>query len=379
MFQKTSFDIPAGITFLNCANMSPQLKAATDKGINALHKKQHPWVYQAADWFNEPEQLRAAAAKIFQTAADNVALVPSVSYGMAAAARNMQIAAGKSIVLLDREFPSNYYVWQQLAQSQQLHIKTVTRAVGENWTNAVLAAIDEQTGLVALPQCHWTDGALLHLDAISKKTHALGIPLVLDLSQSLGAYPINIDEIAPDFAVCAGYKWMLGPYGLGYLYVNPAWHEKGIPLEYSWLTRKGSEDFTQLVNYTEHYKPGAHRFDMGEYSQLNLAPIALAAVEQLNEWGVQPIHNYLSTLTNSIPALSKQLPFVQCEDIEYAGHMRGIIIPDAAYLQAIRKALPENNIHVSFRGNAIRIAPHVYNDQQDLNRLFECLGNIQLP
>jgi selenocysteine lyase/cysteine desulfurase len=374
MSYKSSFDIPDGITYLNGANMSPQLKHVTDQGIVAVNQKKHPWKILAADWFTGSEQLRTLAAQIFRTSADNIALVPSVSYGLAVAAKNINIDPGKSILLLDKEFPSNYYIWQQLAKEKNVRIRIVTRETGQNWTEAILSAMDANTGLVTLGQCHWMDGSLIRLDEISKKTHEMGIPLILDLSQSLGARPIDIDSIAPDFAVSVGYKWLLGPYGLGYMYVSPDWHEKGAPLEYSWLTRKDSEDFTQLVNYTESFRPGARKFDMGEFSQFNLVPMAQAALGQILEWGVDSIHNYIAGLTRSIPDLSRGIPSIHCEEIDYAGHIRGITVTSDPALLAIKKALSEKNIYVSFRSNVIRIAPHIYNDQQDINRLFECIA-----
>lgn len=369
MLQKELFDIPADVTFLNCANMSPQLKSITAKGLDAVHLKSSPWKVQAADWFKEPEELRALAAQIFGTDTENIAFTPSASYGLALAAKNIKVAAGKTILVLDREFPSNYYVWEQLGK-----VSIIKRH--QDWTQSILAAIDSNTGLVAIPQCHWTDGSIINLKAISKKTHELNIPLVLDLSQSLGVCPINIDEIDPDFAVSVGYKWLLGPYGFGYMYINPKWHEKGMPLEYSWLARKDSEDFTQLVNYTPLYRSGARKFDVGEFSQFNLVPMAKEALTQILAWGIEPIYAYLSRLTATIPTLAKNIPFISCENILYAGHLRGITITDLQMLPAIKKVLSENNVHVSFRGNAIRIAPYVYNDQGDMDKLFACLRKI---
>jgi selenocysteine lyase/cysteine desulfurase len=374
MSYKSFFEIPDGITYLNGANMSPQLKRATDRGIDAVNLKRHPWKLQAADWFTGAEQIRSLSAQVFRTSADNVALVPSVSYGMAVAAKNIRIEPGKTILLLEKEFPSNYYVWHQLAKEKDLRIRIVGRETGQNWTEAILSAIDTHIGLVTLGQCHWMDGSLIRLDEISKKTHALGIPLILDLSQSLGARDIDIESIAPDFAVSAGYKWLLGQYGLSYMYVSPDWHEKGDPLEYSWLTRKGSDDFTRLVNYTESFRPGARKFDMGECTHFNLVPMAQEALSQVLAWGVDAIHDYISGLTRSIPDLARSFPFIESEDIDYVGHIRGIAITDDAALRSIKEKFREKDIHVSYRSNVIRIAPNVYNDQQDIDRLFECIA-----
>jgi selenocysteine lyase/cysteine desulfurase len=246
---KQLFELEEGITYLNCANMSPMLHAVREAGLQALNTRATPWKIAAADWFAQAEVLRELAGAVFQTQGNNIALVPSVSYGMAAAAKNLSMKPGQTIIVLENQFPSNYYVWEQLARVQQLELIIVPRSQEQNLTDCILAAINTHTGLVAIPNCHWMDGARIDLEAVSDAIKKVGAYLVLDLSQSLGALPVDIDRIQPDFAVSVGYKWMLGPYGLGYMYVAPRWQEEGEPLEYSWLTKKGAEDFAGLTNY----------------------------------------------------------------------------------------------------------------------------------
>jgi selenocysteine lyase/cysteine desulfurase len=366
------FEIPHDVTYLNCANMAPQLKLVTQAGIDAVGAKSNPWKLSPPEWFSGAETLRGLAARLFGADSDGVALVPAVSYGIAIAAANLPLTSSKTIVLLHQEFPSNVYAWRELARKTGARMVTVESPAGVNWTEAVEEAIDEKTAIVAVPQCHWTDGSKLDLEHIGESTRSVGAALVIDASQSLGACEFDVQRVQPDFVVAVGYKWLLGPYGLGYLYVAPKWRDSGIPLEQSWLTRAGSEDFTRLIDYTDEYRPGARRFDMGEFPQFVLAPMATRALEQILAWGVTAIQQVLSTLTEKIAQLATEEGYSVLPPDQRCAHMIGIRHP-AGIPAALPAALKQSRVFVSIRGDAIRIAPHLYNDLNDIDRLFEIL------
>lgn len=198
-----------------------------------------------------------------------------------------------------------------------------------------------------------------------------GVPLVIDATQSLGAMPFNLDQVKPAFLVAAGYKWLMGPYSLGYLYVDPA-YQNGIPLEHNWITREGSENFAGLVHYTDKLSQGATRFDMGERSNFSLVPMAIRALEMLISWGIENIAytlgQYNQEIAESIEPYGAQLSLR-----EYvAPHMMGLRFP-GGIPEKVVNALSENQIFVSVRGDAIRVAPHVYNDERDKVRFIDCL------
>lgn len=371
--QRSLFDLPDGVTYLNCANMSPQLRGVTDAGVEAVRRKREPWRRDAADWFSGAEELRSAAARLMGADPDGVALIPAVSYGVAIAATNVPVAQGQNIVVLDEQFPSNVYAWRERAAREGATLRTARKAPVDGWTDAVLDAIDADTAVVAVPNCHWTDGALVDLVKVGARTRSVGAALVVDASQSLGAYPIRMDEVRPDFLVSVGYKWQLGPYGLGYLYVAPKWRTVGRPLEASWLTRAGAEDFAGLVDYTDDYRPGARRFDMGGYPQFVLAPMALAALRQIDDWGVESIQATLGRLTDRIGDEAEELGLSALPRDRRVGHVIGV-----RFRGGVPSELPERlqneRVYVSIRGNAVRIAPHVYNDESDVERLLEVLS-----
>jgi selenocysteine lyase/cysteine desulfurase len=369
------FAIPAGVTYLNCANMAPQLRSITAAGIDAVRDKATPWTLSAPEWFSGAEKLRGLAAEVMGVDTDGVALVPSVSYGIATAAASLPFTSGENIVVLDQEFPSNVYAWRELAKKNNGSVLTVKRKASENWTDALLRGIDNRTAIVALPHCHWTDGSKVDLEQVGDRARAVGAGLVIDASQSLGASILDLERVKPDFLTAVGYKWLLGPYGLGYLYVAPKWRESGIPFEQSWLTRAGSEDFARLVDYTDEYRAGARRFDMGEFPQFVLAPMAIAALKQILAWGVGRIQATLSVLTERVAQLAAEFNYSILPAADRSAHMIGIR-PRKAIPADLARALKEANVFVSIRGDAIRVAPHLYNESKDIDRLFAVLQRV---
>lgn len=373
--QRDLFDLPGDVTFLNCANLSPQLRSVTAAGVDAVRGKESPWEITAADFFRGPESLRSAAASLLGAEADDVAIVPAVSYGIAIAAANLPVGAGTNIVVLGEQFPSNVYAWRERARDAGATMKTVNREPSAGWTEAVLEAIDENTAVVAVPNCHWTDGALLDLVRVGERARSVGSALVVDASQSLGAYPIDVATVRPDFLVSVGYKWQLGPYGLGYLYVAPEWREKARPLEASWLTRAGAEDFAGLVRYVDEYRPGSRRFDMGGFPQFVLVPMAFAALAQLEDWGVGRVQATLRRLTDRIAAGTEALGCAVLPRDQRVGHMLGVRLPDGIP-PGLSSRLEEERVFVSVRGDSIRVSPHLYNDEEDVERLVAVLSEF---
>ncbi len=372
------FEIPDDVTYLNCASMAPQLRSVTEAGLGAVRTKASPWTLSGAEWFSASEELRGLAARVLGTDSDAIALVPAASYGIATAAANLPLASGQTIVILHQQFPSNVYAWYELAKKKGGRVVVAQREPGADWTEALIRAIDDNTAIIAVPQCHWTDGSKVDLERVGQRARAVGAGLVIDASQSLGASPLNLEGVQPDFLTAVGYKWLLGPYGLGYLYVSPKWRESGVPLEQSWIARAGSDDFSRLVDHTDAYRPGARRFDMGESPQFVLAPMAIAALQQVLDWGVERIQQTLSLLTEKIAQLAAEIDYAVLPLEQRSAHLIGIrhacgIPPE------LPQRLQDAKVFVSVRGDSIRIAPYLYNDARDIDRLFAVLRKHPSP
>ncbi len=372
--QRHLFSIPNEIAYLNCAYMSPLMNTVTAAGRDAVQRKAQPWNIAPADFFSDCETARGLMGELTGADPNAFAIIPAVSYGVAIAAAILPISTGRQIVVLSEQFPSNIYAWHELAGKTGAELVTVERPPDGHWTAAIIDAIGEQTAIVALPHCHWTDGGLIDLNAVAAVCRHHGAALVLDLTQSLGALPIDFSQVQPDLAVMACYKWLLGPYSLGFLYVAPQW-QSADPLEYGWITRKNSENFSGLVDYQSEFQPGARRFDMGERSNFHLMPMALTALRQLSQWGIPTIADALARKTGLIAERARGLGLLTLADDQRAGHFLGLRFPDGIPA-ALSKSLAANHVFVSVRGDSVRVTPHVYNTDEDVDRLFDALHRL---
>lgn len=375
----SKFSLPKNITYLNCAYMAPLLKSVEKVGIQGVRLKRNPTNIHPEDFFTITRDLRSAFARIINaTDRERIAIIPSASYGLATVTRNLTLKKGDNILVAAEQFPSNYYPWQSLAFATGAEIKVVSPDTGfmdrgKNWNIKFLEAINSQTRVVALAHTHWADGTIFDLQAIRNRTKDVGALLVVDGTQSIGALPFDVQRIKPDALVCAAYKWLLGPYSIGLAYYGD-YFDDGNPIEENWINRLDSENFSGLVNYEAKYQPGAMRFSVGEQSNFILAPMALKAIDQINRWGVQNIQDYCRSISEPAITILRERGFL-IEDLPFrSAHLFGIRHSKPMDPEKLKENLHKNRIHVSVRGNAIRVSPHVYNDREDLSRLAKVLS-----
>jgi selenocysteine lyase/cysteine desulfurase len=369
--QRAAFDVPADVAYFNTASIAPQLQRVRAAGDAALERRARPWAISASDWFTDVERLRTLFATIIGSTPDAVAMVPATSYGFAVAARNLPLRARQRVLVLAEEYPSGIYTWRAAARRSGAEILTVSRQPEQSWTDAVLDALDERVAVVSVPNVHWTDGALLDLEAIAQRTHELQAALVIDASQSAGAMPLDVGALRPDFLVAVGYKWLLGPLSVGYLYVAEQ-HRCGDPLEENWINRAGSDDFAALVDYRDDYQPGARRFDSGQRTKFELVPMGIAALEQILEWQVTRIAGTLGRRTADIARRATELGVSCAPDDRRGPHLLGLRLPDHARARAA-EALASVNCYAAIRGSSLRISPHLHTTDEDVQRLLAAL------
>jgi len=376
--KKSHFSLDPSVTYLNCSFMAPQLNCVEEAGIKGIRYKRNPHQITIEHFFNETENLRSEYAKLI--GAENpqrIVVIPSVSYGMANVAKNLKLEQGDEIIVAGEQFPSNVYPWRRAASESGTNIITIPAPDvdadrGKIWNERILNAINPKTKMVAVGNVHWADGTLFNLKEIRKRTFDVGTWLVIDGTQSVGALPFNVEEIQPDALICAGYKWLFGPYSMGLAYYGPALDD-GAPVEENWINRYESENFAGLVNYNDQYQPHALRYEVGEHSNFILILMQLAAIQQINKWGVDAIQNYCRELISDSIAPIKENGF-GIEDEAFRGsHLLGIRLRSNHDLQKMQAKIEQANIIVSFRGRSIRVSPNVYNTKDDLQRFTEAL------
>lgn len=375
--KKELFRLDPDTTYLNCAYMSPLLRSVEEAGIDGIKRKRDPLSISPDTFFGESEELRKEIARLTNCSEPSrFAIIPSVSYGMANVARNLTLKPGDRILVADEQFPSNVYPWRRVAQDSGADIEYLKVPAGpdrgKRLNQKIHDAIDDQTAMVALAHVHWADGTRYDLKSIRKKTRQHDALLVIDGTQSVGALPFDIDEIRPDALVCAGYKWLMGPYSIGLAYYGPAF-DKGIPIEENWINRHNSEDFSGLVNYEDAYQPGALRYEVGEHSNFILVPMMLQALRELNSWGIESIQDHCRQISAKAVQKLSNAGFMIEDEAFRAHHIMGLRLGEHHDMQQITRKLQEAQISVSIRGDSIRVSPNVYNTEEDMLKLAETI------
>jgi len=373
--RKSSFSLPAETHYLNCAYMSPLSKRVQEAGRRGLLREARPDTLTGDDFFSGPDRVRTLFSELIGVVDPTRAVViPSVSYAVATVARNTALEPGQNVVTAEGQFPSNVHSWSRVCRAAGASLRVVAPPVAgpgrvESWNEALLGAIDRDTALVAVGSVHWTDGTPFDLEPIGARAREVGAALVVDGSQSVGAVPFDIGRVRPDALVCAGYKWLTGPYSIGVAYFGPR-YDGGTPLEETWAARAGSDDFTGLMSQRDEYRPGAARYEVGEAAAFVLVPMLIAALEQVLEWSVERINEYVGSLTRSVV----RDPRLSAMGLEVIGseraHLFGLRLPEGADPRRVAANLAQEGVHVSVRGRTIRVSPYVYNDLGDVEALL---------
>jgi selenocysteine lyase/cysteine desulfurase len=385
--QKDLFALPEGETWLNNAYMGAMPRAVLDAGHRAVDLRALPAAITPDDFFAPAERVRGLCAELVRADPEQVALVPTVAAGMAVVEANLEGHAGQNVVMLGDQFPSNVYPWRRWRE-RGVAMRPVAAPPGDAcdrvgwrrrcdaWHDALEAAIDRHTALVALEPAHWTDGTRIDLDRLARRAREVGAALVVDATQVAGVLPLDVAALQPDALVVHGYKSMLANYGLGFAVFGERFAD-GRPTDESWLMRRGAEDFARLVDYQDDYAPGMRRYDTSTRSNPILVGMLEAACRLLVEWQPARIEDYLRRIARpAVERLRAEGFGVADEDLR-AANVFGIALPGGLGPEAVHRALAARRIHVSVRGSAVRVSPHVCNDEADLLRLAEALVEIR--
>ncbi len=375
--QKHFFHLPEDIHYLNCAYMAPLMKSVEEKGIEGLRKKRNPVTIQPVDFFTGVNEVRSEFGQIVNCAPSQVAVMPSVSYGMNSVIRNIPYRPGQHALTISEEFPSCYYTAKRWCEMHGAHLKVVARKEdipvrGEDWNRRILEAIGKDTAFVVMASVHWMNGTKFDLDSIGRRCAEVGAKLIVDGSQSVGALPVDVKRSGIDALICAGYKWLMGPYSTALSYIHEDFNE-GIPLEESWMSRPNAEHFERLTDYEEAYRPGAVRFDMGQNSNFISIPMLKEALNRLNAWGIREIQDYCGELADPLIRLFLERNFPVEPDAYRANHLIGLQLPVTVNGNELVRELQMRKVYVSLRGSNIRISVNVFNTEEDIHQLMAAL------
>src|SRR5712671_7053191 len=239
--QRALFEMPRDICYLNAASYSPLPLRTQDAGRAAVGRKGTPWTLAATFATEQHERARLAAARLINADPPDIALIPSISYGVATAAKLLTIDRGTRVIVLENDHSSPVLEWQSRSDAQGFAVETIRRPDDGDWTSAVLAAIERSgaapVGLASISSVHWSDGGLIDIEKVGLALRQRGASFLIDATHSAGVLTMDVRRLDPDFVLFPTYKWLLGPYGRAFLYVARR-HQNGIPLEQTAFGRR---------------------------------------------------------------------------------------------------------------------------------------------
>jgi selenocysteine lyase/cysteine desulfurase len=379
--QRDQFDIPRDVCYLNAASYSPLPLRTQDAARAAVGRKGRPWTVPGSFANQIHERTRTAAARLINADASDVALISSVGYGVATAAKLLTIPRGARVLVLENDHTSPVLEWHSRAEAQGFSVETVRQPDDVDWTSAVLAAIEKPgappLALASISSVHWSDGGLIDVDKVGAALKKQDAMFLVDATHHVGVLAMDVKRLDPDFLIFPTYKWTLGPYGRAFMYVAKR-HQDGVPLEQTAPGRRNVNAENNVYFADIRYLPDARRFDMGERDHFIGMEMAAIGMEMLAEWGNPAVTARLTMLTERI-ADGLQNTGVQVPDAKFrAPHVLSLGFPGGMPAGLI-EGLAGEGIYVAPRLGRMRISPHVYNDEADVDRFVAALTKRLRP
>jgi len=373
--QRDQFDIPHDVCYLNAASYSPLPRKTQEAARAAVGRKGQPWTIAGQFAQTQHERARAAAARLINAESDDVALISSVSYGVATAAKLLTIPRGARVVVLENDHSSPVLEWRARATAQGFTVETVGQPDDGDWTSAILAILERPgappVALASISSVHWSDGGVIDIEAVGAVLKRKKAAFLIDATQSVGVIALDVKTLDPDFVIFPTYKWLLGPYGRAFLYLAKR-HQGGVPLEQTAGGRRDVRAENSVYFADLRYVSDARRFDMGERDHFISLEMAAIGIELMADWGSAAVGARTKMLTERIAGGLRQSGVDMVDARFRAPHILSL---------AFRRGLPpglieglaEDGIFVASRLGRMRVSPHVYNDEADADRFVEAL------
>jgi selenocysteine lyase/cysteine desulfurase len=376
--QRALFDIPREVCYLNAAAWSPLPLATQEAGRAGVARKGQPWTLDPAFAGQQHERARSAAARLINAAREDVALISSVAYGVATAGKVLRVPRGARVLLLENDHTSPVLEWMQRAPAEGFGVEVVPQPADGDWTAALLSAIERPSappvGLASISSVHWSDGGAVDLAAVSGALRRQGAGFLVDATHGAGVMRLDVTTLDPDFLVFPTYKWVLGPYGRAFLYIAKR-RQEGSPLEQTAYGRRaiGSENAEYMRD--ARYVADARRFDMGERDHFISLEMASIGMEMMAAWGQEPIQARLQMLTDRLAEGLRHAGVGMLERRVRAPHILSLEFP-RGIPEGLIDRLAAERVYVAPRLGRIRISPHVYNDEVDIDRFIDVFRKL---
>lgn len=375
--QKHLFNLKPGVHYLNNAYRAPLLGSSEEAGIQSIIKQRNPFEFTQDDFFDGVMEVRNSFGSLVNCKANEVAVIPSTSYGFTSVLNNVPGGKGKKAIVVKEEFPSGYFSLERWVKEQGAELVIIgpdpnDGQKGASWNQRILDSINQDTAVILISSIHWMSGVKFDLKAIGERCQEVGAYFIVDGTQSVGALPMDVKEFKIDALICATYKWLLGPYSIALAFIGEKFQD-GIPLEESWMNRVNARNFSSLSDYAAQYQAGAGRFNVGETSNFIMMPMLKASLSQLLVWKPEGIQEYARLLNLPLRQFMEEIGGVVEKDDYLAYHLIAPKLPQKLDLISLKNKLDEHQVYLSARGENLRISVNVFNTEEDIAKLQEVI------
>jgi cysteine desulfurase / selenocysteine lyase len=366
-----------GVTYLNAALQGPLPLEAARQAQVALEWKTHPYRLPDSIYFDLPDRIREKVARVIGGHIEEIAVTTGASAGLAAVAASIDWKPGDEVLVGRGEFPAHFSTWLRYEQAGKLQVRVVEPRGRFISADDYIEAIGPETRLISASLVRFDNGARLDTISLARACEKVGAALLLDITQSAGTMPMNIRDLGASMAVSSGYKWLLGPYGVGFFWVAREWIDR-LPLgAVYFMALEGARNLHALPTTNLRPMPGARLWDSAETANFTNLAAFDSSLDLVLRIGTDAVQRWIDSLVNEI---IDGLPRTRCvlaspAERERRGPYVCISARDPNDTPALYQKLRAAEISVSLRETALRIAPHIYNTTEDISRLMNVLSD----
>jgi cysteine desulfurase/selenocysteine lyase len=365
-----------GMAYLNTALQGPMPLAAARESQAALEWKKRPDRLADTAYFDLPDRVREKVSRVIGARPDEIAVTSGASAGLASVAAGIDWKPGDEVLVGRGEFPAHFSTWLRYEQAGKLRVRVVEPRGRFITADDYIAQIGPQTRIISASFVRFDNGARLDSAPLGEVCRKAGVALLLDISQCAGSMPMNIRELGATMAVCSGYKWLLGPYGAGFFWIANEWIER-LPLgAVYFMALEGARDFHALPSEKFQPMPGARRWDSPETANFTNLAAFESSLDLLLRIGLDSVARHVDGLVGE---LIERLPRDRCvlaspKERPKRGPYVCVSARNQEETMALYQRVRAEQIHVSLRDNALRIAPYLCNTSAEISRLVEVLS-----
>ena len=360
--------------FLNHASTGPLPQRAVDALTEAAQLRAEPWRFTAEMQFGSLAKARAACARLIGAHPSEIAATVNTSYGLNLAARALPFEPGDVVVTSDREYPSNIYPWMELEVARGIKLERVPCAGILPDEEAIMAAIDRpRVRAVVLSWVSFATGYRVDVDRIGRTCRERGIWFILDAIQGVGAAPLDVRAAGVDVVACGAQKWLLSPWGTGFVWLRPDLVQSLRPVDVSWMATRCSDDFTRLTDYDFTYREDARKFEVITLPYQDFVGFN-ASLDLFLEVGLDEVYARVERLTGLIVDWALGASGVKLVTPPDRERRAGIVAVAPRDPVGASERLTAAGVIHSLREGAIRLSPHFYNTEEEIERALRLVA-----